>query len=141
MNAAVPVDLVTRWVLPRAARGRARSGSEELIRAGDLVGRAQYRLELLLEAGPPGARESQAGRRGLAVLVAEVRNLAEAGAWGGERDQATELVTLLESPSKLVGLGRKLRAGLAGLEQRLWDRVTALLPELLTECEWDHRVA
>jgi len=100
-------------------------------------------LELILStAGAAGAgAESPAARRGILMLVAELRRAADAAHWEAEAALAQELQRLVESPSKLVGLARKLRTGFAGLERRLWDRLTALRPALLSEGEWDRRVA
>ncbi|MBI1967596.1 MAG: hypothetical protein HYS40_06370 [Gemmatimonadetes bacterium] len=117
------------------------SGPQEPIRARELVVEAQRRLAQLFEGTIPGAPEPPAVRRGLLALVVELRRQAEAQGWREERDVAAELLLALESPSKLVGLGRKLRAGLAWLEQRVWDRLTAAMPSLLSEPEWDRRVA
>ena len=129
----------SRWTLSRRVRPANRPSAE--IRAGELVDEVQRRLEQVLEAGLPGAPEPMAVRRGLQALVVELGQLAAVQAWDKELEVLMELQLSLESPSKLVGLGRKLRAGLAGLEQRLWDRVTAAMPSLLSEQEWQRRVA
>ena len=112
-----------------------------IVRAGDLAGQAQRRLEQLLDQVAPGAPESAAGRRGLAMLVAELKDLADAHRWCEECAVTNEILRLLESPSKLVGLGRRIRMGLVGLERRLRDRLVAVMPSLLTGTEWDRRVA
>lgn len=129
----------SRWALSRRVRPASRPSP--VIRAGELVDEVQRRLEQVLDAGLPGAPESIAVRRGLQALVVELGQLAAAQGWDEELVTLMELQLCLESPSKLVGLGRKLRAGLAGLEQRLWDRVTAAIPSLLSEQEWQRRVA
>lgn len=112
-----------------------------LVRAGDLTGEAQRRLEQLLDQVAPGAPETGAGRRGLAMLVAELKGLADAHGWSEEGAVTAEILQLLESPSRLVGLGRRIRMGLTGLQRRLRDRLVAVMPSLLSGPEWDRRVA
>ena len=112
-----------------------------LVRAGDLAGQAQRRLEQLLDLVAPGAPETAAGRRGLAMLVCELKELADTHGWREECAVTVEILQLLESPSKLVGLGRRIRMGLVGLERRLRDRLVAVMPSLLSGREWDRRVA
>ena len=128
-----------RWHVPR--RERLRPDATAALAAGRLAHQAQERLDLLLGAAGPGAPESPAGRRGLLVLAAGLHRITLAQGWTVEGEVSAELVMLLESPSKLAGLARKLRAGFAGLEQRLWERTTALEPALLSPLEWDARVA
>lgn len=130
---------MTRWYVPR--RERLRPDATAALAAGKLAHQAQQRLDLLIAAAGPGAAESPAGRRGLLVLAVGLHHITVTQDWSAERDVTAELVMLLESPSKLAGLARKLRAGLAGLEQRLWERTTALEPALLSPLEWDARVA
>ena len=122
-------------------RAAVRQVPNHLVRAGDLAGQAQRRLDQLLDQVAPGALETAAGRRGLAMLVAELKALAETHEWREESAVTGEILQLLESPSKLVGLGRKIRVGLVGLERRLRDRLVAVMPALLTGPEWDRRVA
>lgn len=112
-----------------------------LARAAEVAGEARRRLELVLEHGLPGAAEPPAVRRGLVALVIELRGQVETHGWGEERNVCSELVLLLESPSKLAGLARKLRAGFAWLEQRMRDRMVAAMPSLLSDQEWQRRVA
>lgn len=130
---------MTRWHVPR--RERLRPDAVALLAAGQLVASTQRHLDLLLEAVVPGARESAVARHGLQRFAVRMRDECAAHGWAVERGAAVELLVLLESPSKLAGLARKLRAGLAGLEQRLWDRMTALEPAFLSPLEWDARVA
>lgn len=122
-------------------RAAVRRPPNHLARAGDLAGQAQRRLDQLLDQVAPGAPETGAGRRGLALLVAELKELAETHGWSEEGAVAGEILQLLESSSKLVGLGRKIRVGLVCLERRLRDRLVAVMPSLLSGPEWDRRVA
>lgn len=122
-------------------RAAVRPPPNHLVRAGDLAGQAQRRLEQLLDLVAPGAPETTAGRRGLAMLITELKELADRHEWHEECAVTGEILQLLESPSKLAGLGRKIRVGLTGLERRLRDRLVAVMPALLSGPEWDRRVA
>ena len=127
-------------MLPRSDR---HSPADPLVRARAVLRETRRHLELMLSSGGAGVGggESPAARRGLLLLVAELRRAAETDQWEEEAAIADELQRLVESPSRIVGLARKLRTGFAGLEQRLWNRLTAVRPALLSEGEWDRRVA
>lgn len=125
-------------------RADRHSPADPLVRARAVLLETRRHLELILSTtGVAGAgnAESPAARRGILMMVAELRRAADTERWEEEAALAQELQRLVESPSKLVGLARKLRTGFAGLERRLWDRLIALRPALLSEGEWDRRVA
>lgn|SRR5574341_155052 len=129
--------MTTATTRPRVVTAR----QPDVARAAEVAAEARRRLELVLDHGLPGAAEPPAVRRGLMALVVELRGQVERQGWGEERDVCAELVLLLESPSKLAGVARKLRAAFAWFEQRLRDRMVAAKPSLLSDQEWQRRVA